>query len=85
MIGERVHVRQLLKEAKHVCNYTRYSACWSDVELRELWLEYKDAALIMCVYMCMYVCMYVAMYVYMYVYGISIYVFRIAWASFTNI
>ena len=59
VIGERVHVRQLLKEAKQVCNYTRYSACWSDVELRELWLEYKDAALIMCVYMCMYVCMYI--------------------------
>ena len=33
VVGERVRVRQLLKEAKQVyANYTRYSACWSDVE-----------------------------------------------------
>ena len=31
VIWERVHVRQLLKEAKQVCNYTHYSACWSDI------------------------------------------------------
>ena len=41
VIGERVRVRKLLKEARQVCNYTRNSACWSDVELREpsaIWL-----------------------------------------------